>query len=289
VTSSAAALLALALAAQAGEPCIRTDARGRTFVVCFDPGNRLELTAGGVLGGREPVRGGASEVGAAMRWRRDAVTRSGSVEWVRDMTLGEARARFTSGDTDPRAAAVLAWRGTFVRHRASPFVLVPGPRPFRVPFPFDVGLLAEFGGAAWDASRRRELDVIPVRSALLFDLAARARLRRLAFGPEVSWAVHVAKGAQPVHRVVPFSGGVVDALAESADGLLAARLTLRGGSSLSVPGGAETYLEASAGIERVVLAVNDRPVAIYAEGAVRGGASGRGAEAGVGLRIGLLR
>ncbi len=285
----AATLLALALAAQVGEPCIFTDARGRTILACFDPGNRLELTLGGVAGGREPARGGASEVGAAVRWRRDAVSPSGSVEWARDMTFGEARARFTSGDTEPRAAAALVWRGAFVRHRASPFVLVPGPRPFRLPFPFDVGLLAEFGGAAWDASRRRELDLTPVRSALLLDLASHLRLRRLAFGPEVAWAVRLSKGGEPVHRIVPFSGGVVDALAESADGLVAARLTVRGGSSLSVPGGARTFLEASAVVERVVLAVNDRPVAIYAEGAVRGGASGRGAEAGVGVRVGLFR
>ncbi len=285
----AAPLLALALAAQAGEPCVLADARGRSFLACFDPGNRLELTVGGVRGGRDPVRGGASELGAALRWRSDVVTPSGSVEWLRDITLGEARARFTSGDIDAREATALAWRGAFVRHRASPFVLVPGPRPFRLPFPFDVGLLVELGGATWDASRRRELDLTPVRSALLLDVARHGWLRRLAFGPEVSWAVLVSKDAGPVHRIAPFSAGVVDALVESADGILVARLTIRGGSSISVPGGTEAFLEASARVERVVLAVNDRPVALYAEGAVRGGGSGRGAEAGVGLRIALGR
>src|SRR6266508_560251 len=285
----AAALLALALAAQAGDPCLATDERGRTFALCFDPGNRIELSAGGAVGDREPQLGGALDLRAAVRWRRDVRSRTGALEWMLDQTFGEARALFAAGDAEPIAASALAWRGTFLRHRGSPFVLVPGPRPLRLPFPFDVGLLVEVGGASWDAARRRDVSLVPLRSALLLDVAGHGALRRLAFGPEVSWGVRVRRDADTIHDVVPFTAGVIDARAESRDGLDVAALTLRGGSALSLPGGAEGFFEWTVALECVVAAVNDRPVALYVQGTLRRGASGRSTEASVGLRAALAR
>ncbi len=300
-----AALLALALAAapplpprQAGaegtgaerrDPCRPLDARDRPFRICFDPGSGLDASYGVAWGDAEPQDGGASDVRLAFRWRMDLRSRAGDLEWLRDMTFLEARGLFTNGDAEPRAARALLWRGVFVRHRASPFLLVPGPRPLRFPFPFDVGLLVEAGGAAWDRGRPGEAQLAPIRSALLLDLGARGSLRRLAFGPEVAWTVRVSDRAETVHGLVPFTAGVVDVRAESRDGLDAAALAVRGGSSLSLPGGAEGFLEATLALERVVLAVNDRPVALYAEGTFRGGPGGRAAEVAVGLRAGLGR
>jgi len=284
-----AALLALALAAQAGEPCVATDARGREFALCFDPGNRLEISLGGAGGDREPFAGGALDLAAAVRWRRDARTRAGTLEWLADQTLGEARVLYTAGDTEPRAAEALAWRGTFVRHRVSPFVLVPGPRPLRLPFPFDVGLRVEVGGASWDADRPRDYRLAPMRAALLLDVAGHGVVRRLAFGPEVAWGVRIRKGAETIHDIVPFTAGVLDVRAESRDGLDVAALTLRAGSALALPGGAEGFLEGTVALERVVVAVNDRPIALYAQGTVRRGASGRALEGSVGVRTGIGR
>jgi hypothetical protein len=285
-----AALLALALAAQAGDPCVATDARGRSFAVCFDPGNRIELSAGGAVGDREPHLGGALDLGAAVRWRHDVRTRTGALEWMLDQTFGEGRVLFAGGDADPRAASALLWRGTFLRHRQSPFVLVPGPRPLRLPFPFDVGLLVEVGGASWDASHRRDLRLAPLRSALLLDVAGHGALRRLAFGPEVSWGVSLLEHAPAVHEIVPFTAGVLDVRAESRTGLDAASLTVRGGSAVVVSGGSETFLEGTLVLERVVLAVNDRPVALYVSATARGGAAARrGFESSFGLRASLAR
>jgi hypothetical protein len=280
--------LALVLAAQASDPCVATDGAGRSFPVCFDPGNRVELSVGGVAGADEPARGGALELGAAWRWRRDTRGAAG-LEWLADQTLGEGRALFTNGDGDPRAAEALLWRGTFVRHRESPFVLVPGPRPLRLPFPFDVGLLVEVGGAAWDAARRDELRLAPARSALLLDVAGHGAVRRLAFGPEVSWGVRLARHGETVHDVVPFTGGVLDLRAESRDGLGLLALTVRGGSAIAIPGGSEAWIAASLSVERVLVAVNDRPVAVYLAGAARGGAGPRTVEASAGLRASLTR
>lgn len=303
---AASALLVLALALAPGaeaapspppsavslappDPCLATDARNRSFRVCFDPGSGLDLSTGAAVGEDEPLRGGASDVRVALRWRKDLRSRSGDLEWLRDMAFVEARGLFTNGDGEPRAASALLWRGVFVRHRASPFLLIPGPRPLRFPFPFDVGLLVEVGGAAWDGARPGEARLAPIRSALLLDLGGHGVLRRLAFGPEVAWSVSVSDEADTVHGIVPFTAGVLDARAESRDGLAAAALAVRGGSSLAVPGGAEGFLEARLSLERVVIAVNDRPVALYAEGAFRGGPGGRGAEVGLGLKVGLGR
>lgn len=285
-----AALLALAAALGGQDPCVATDARGRSFRVCFDPGSGLDLSLGAVSGDAEPVSGGASDVRLAYRWRKDVHGRSGNLEWLRDMTFAEVRGLFTSGESEPRAARALLWRGVFVRHRASPFLLIPGPKPLRFPFPFDVGLLVEVGGAEWDGSRPGEALLAPVRSALLLDLGGHGVLRRLAFGPEVAWTARVSDAADTVHGLVPFTAGVLDARAESRDGLSTLALAVRGGSSLAVPGRSAGFVEATLGVERVVVAVNDRPVALYAEGAFRGGGErGRRAEIGVGLRAGLGR
>lgn len=284
-----AVLLALALAAQAPDPCLPTDARGRAFRACFDPGDGLDLSVGAVAGEEEPARGGATALGAALRWRSDLRSRRGELEWLRDLTFLEGRVLFAAGGGEPRGARALAWRGVFVGHRASPFLLVPGPRPLRLPFPFDVGVVVDVGGATWDRARRRDLDLVPIRSALLLDLAGHGRLRRLAFGPEVAWSVRVSEDADAVHAIVPFTAGVVDLRAESRDGLSVLALAVRAGSSLAVPGGAEGFVEATLAAERVVLAVNDRPVALYVEGAFRDGAERGGAEVGIGLRVGLGR
>jgi hypothetical protein len=284
-----AALLALALAAQAGDPCVGTDARGRAYALCFDPGNRIELTLGGAGGDREPHAGGALEVGAAVRWRRDVRTRAGALDWLVDQTLGEGRALFGSAGAEPRGADGLLWRGTFVRHRQSGYVLVPGPRPVRLPFPFDVGLRVEVGGASWDADRPDDARLAPLRSALLLDVAGHGRLRRLAFGPEISWGVRVQEGRSAVHEIVPFSAGVVDLRAESRSGLAVLALALRGGSQVAVPGGTEGFVEGRVTAERVVVAVNDRPVSLFLSAAARGGAAGRGFEASAGVRGSLRR
>jgi hypothetical protein len=271
------------------DPCAAVDGKGRPFRVCFDPGNRLELSAGGAFGSREPTAGGATDLRLAWRWRGDLRSRSGNLEWLRDMSFLEARALFTAGDGEPAAARALAWRGAFVRHRTSPFLLIPGPRPIRLRFPFDVGLLVEAGGASWERARRREVELAPVRSALLLDLGGHGVLRRLALGPEVAWTVRLSETEETVHGLVPFTAGLLDARAESRDGLSILALTVRGGSSVAIPGGARGFLDAVLAVERVIVAVNDRPVALYVEGAFRGGRSGRGADVGVGLRAALGR
>jgi len=285
VTGAAALLGALALAA--GDLCLVTDEAGRTFRACFDPGNRLELAGGGRAGaGSGPAEGGALEAAAAWRWRGDTATPGGAPEWLRDQTVLEAAGLWRGGRAE--RGETVAWRGVFVRRLASPFILLPGPRPLRLPFPFDVGMAVQAGGVRWERDRRDALALEVVRSTLLLDVARHlGGVRRAAFGPEVAYGVSVARGRAPVHAVIPFTAGALEVLAESADGIWLAALSARAGGVLRPPAGLAGFASGTLRLERVVLAVNDVPLAVgLAVAGSRGGGPAR-LEAAALLRLGL--
>jgi hypothetical protein len=278
--------LLLAVLAAAGAPCVVTDDAGRSFSACFDPGNRLEGSAGwrGASGGTSA--GGSLDLAAAFRWRSDTTGPGGVVEWLRDQAFLDSGAQVSGGRVV--GAEVVAWRGVFARHLAEPFILVPGARPARFRFPFDVGVAVEAGGFRWDRTRERLLDVEVVRSTLLLDTVRLGLpLRRAAFGPELSYGLGVERGVHPVHRVVPFTGLAIDLRAETADGLWAASLGARAGAALRVPGGWRGFAEGTLLVERVILAVNDEPVAAFLSMARRDGPGGSRLEAAAGLRLAL--
>lgn len=129
-----------------------------------------------------------------------------------------------------------------------------------------------------------------VRSTLLLDTVRLGLpLRRAAFGPELSYGLGVERGVRPVHRVVPFTGLAIDLRAETADGLWAASLGARAGAALRVPGGWRGFAEGTLLVERVVLAVNDEPVAAFLSLARRDVPGGSRLEAAAGLRLALGR
>ncbi len=126
------------------------------------------------------------------------------------------------------------------------------------------------------------------RAALLLDMG-RGALRRASFGPEVAYEVSLSRGESPVQWVAPFSGGILDVRAESQDGLWAASLLARAAAFLRVPGGSRGRWSAALSLERVLVAVNDVPVALFAEAGGRGGSGEAALEASVGLRLDFQR
>lgn len=284
------AALALALALGAADPCVGADGHGRPFRTCFAPGQGLELSAGGV--GAAP-QGEALAAGLALRLRSDTFTSTGRREWLRDLAFLEARARFQGSYGAPRSAEATLFGGLFLRRLAEPFLLVPGPRPIRLPFPFDVGLAIDAGSARWTGggARPEAVEVEAMRGALLLDVARHlgARVRRAAFGPEVSWAIRFEEGSKPVQSLAPFTAGRVELRAESVDGLASVGLSGRAGALLRFPGEAGLFWDGRLAAERVVVAVNDVPVAAYLEASARGGALERELAAGAGVRVGWLR
>ncbi len=281
-----AAALLCALAA-AGDPCLVTDEAGRTFRTCFDPGHRLEAAAGVRAASAGGARGGALDLSAAWRWRGDTRGQGGAVEWLRDQAVLALDAALVAGAAEE--ARAVAWRGTFVRRLAEPFILLPGPRPVRFPFPFDVGMAVEAAGVRWERTREREAELTVLRSTLLLDVARHlGGVRRAAFGPALAYDLWLGRDAAPVHVIVPFTGAALDLVAESAGGLWVGALTARAGAALRVPGGFAGYAAAALSVERVLMAVNDRPVALGLRLSGEHGATGRAptrVEAGLVVRV----
>jgi hypothetical protein len=279
VIPAAALLGAFALAA--GDPCLATDEAGRRFATCFDPGNGLELGAGvrAVEGG-----GPAAELAAAWRWRRDTTRAGGAREWLRDQAVLDGDLRWQGGRL--ALAEGVAWRGVFVRRLAEPFVLLPGPHPVRLPFPFDVGMAVEAGRVRWERSQDA-VEVEVVRTTLLLDVARHlGPLRRAAFGPEVAYDVSLARGRAPAHAVIPFTAAALDLAAESPDGLWRGALAARGGGRLAAGGGGLSgFAEGRLRLERVVAAINDRPLALGLALEARHGAGPARLEAAAVLRL----
>lgn len=272
MTLAAALLTALAAA---GDPCLATDEAGRSFVTCFDPGNRLEAAAGAAAGDAGPAEGGALSLTAAYRWRGDTRTPTGASAWRRDQQVLAARALLQGGAVQEGSAQ--AWRGTFVRRLAEPFILLPGPSPLRLPFPFDLGFSAEAAGVRWERAREREAEVRVLRSTLLLDLSRHLPgVRRAAFGPDLAYDLWLSRDAATVQALIPFTGGAVEVRFETADGRWVAALLARAGAALRVPGGFAGYASAALSLERVVLALNDRPVSLVLTLGGEHGATGRG-------------
>lgn len=285
-----AAALLCALAA-AGDPCLVTDAAGRTFRACFDPGNRIEAAAGVRAAGGGGAGGGGLSLSAAWRWRSDTTGQGGAVEWRRDQAVLALEGLLRRGAAEE--ARAVGWRGTFVRRLAEPFILLPGPRPVRLPFPFDVGMALEAAGVRWARAREREAELTVVRSTLLLDLSRHlGPVRRAALGPELAYDLWLSRDEAPTHVLTPFTGASLDLALESADGLWRGALTARAGTALRVPGGFAGYAAGALALERVVIAVNDRPLALGVAVRAEHGATGRGparAEALLVLRVATPR
>ncbi|MGB8929721.1 MAG: hypothetical protein WCC48_00565, partial [Anaeromyxobacteraceae bacterium] len=227
----------------------------------------------------------------------DTFAPTGRREWLRDMAFLESRARFRGSLADPAAAEGTLWSGVFLRRLAEPFLLIPGPRPIRLPFPFDVGMALEAGSVRWVPGDARgggasdTWDVGALRGALLLDVARHlgSSVRRAVFGPDVSWSIRFAEGSTPIQSIVPFSAGRVELCVESRDGLAALAFSGRAGVLLQLPGGTRSFYDARLSAERVLVAVNDVPLSLYGEGTARGGALDEERTATVGLRLGAFR
>lgn len=232
----------------AAEPCVGRTAGGGPFALCFDPGNRLSLTAG------------SDGIGGSLAVRH-VITFDDEPDlvWKMAHVIGDA----SHAALTDRFAGVL-YRGRYLRHARDGHITFPLGDPKRIFLPFDVGGLAEVGALRWRPdSATAALEVIKI--APLIDIARTRGFRyRLAFGPTARWDVAIARDGHSItsHQVTPFSQAVVELAAESRDGRLTGELTLEGGLAWHDQAGWQRRAAVAATIERIVLAINDRPVAL---------------------------
>lgn len=252
-----AALVAAALAAAAAPSAARAECTGLTrsggrFALCFDPGNRASITAG------SDGIGGALALRHAIRFDDEP-----DLTWKMEHVIGEG----THAAWEDRFAGVV-YRGRYVRHARDGHLVLPLGTPKKIFLPFDIGAIAEVGALRWratDPTADAAVSIGVVKTGALIDLArSRTFRRRLAIGPVARWDLELAR--QPLaitrHVVAPFSSGLANLHLESRNGRLVGDLRVEAGAAWTSDAGWRPEAIAEATLERIVLAVNDRPIAL---------------------------
>ena len=245
----ASALVALAAAtARAENHCTGVTADGGRFATCFDLGNRLSLTAG------TDGFGGAIALRHLIRFDDDP-----DLEWKMQHTLLDA----THAGFSDRFTGVL-YRGRYIRHARDGHIVLPlfGDAR-RVFLPFDIGALAEVGAVRWWPDATATVGV--VKTAALIDLARSRDFRYLlAVGPVARWDVSLARHPIAIaeHVVAPFTAGLFAGKLESASGLTWGELRVEAGIAWHSGTGWRPDANVEVTIERIVLAINDRPISL---------------------------
>ena len=279
---TAVALVSLATKTAHAERCTGVTDEGSRFVTCFDLGNRLSVTAG-----TDGFGGGIA--------LRHVVTFDDEPDliWKLEHHITDTTHRLLTN-----AFEGTIYRGRYVRHARDGHIVLPLGTPKKIFLPFDIGALAEFGSLRWrdDAS---PVEVGMVKVGPLVDFSrTRTFRRRFSIGPVARWDVLLDRDpdgdltprlAVDEHIVAPFTTGMVELAFESLEGRTAGTFRFEAGSAWSSLHGwiPEALVEAE--LERIVIAINDRPVSLVlgARYQTRPNAEGE-ATARIGARIVLF-
>jgi len=242
----------------AADPCTAHDERGRAFAVCFDPWRGLEL-GGGAAAGTDGWTG-AFEVGARFRGERESRSKADST-WFDLHRFGAFSLRGVDGLP---AWRLTAWTGAFRRHVAEGVLLVPTTPPVRLPFPLDIALAGEV--LTWERrlAEGNDYALEPVRLAVLLDpLRASSSRFHLGLGVLASYRLRQVSGVV-VHDVTPLTAATLFVNVESEEGRWALRASGTAGWTFG-PGQAGGAFRARGEVDgaRVLVAVNDQPVAVF--------------------------
>lgn len=243
------ALVAWPRAGRADDGCTGVTPGGGRFATCFDTGNRLSFTAG------SDGFGGSVAVRHVVHFEDEP-----DLVWKLEHVAGDA----THAAFEDRFDAVV-YRGRYLRHARDGHIVLPLGVPKKIFLPFDIGALAEVGRLRW----RPDVDAVTVglvKTAALIDVSrTRGFKRRFAFGPVARWDLEATRQPRDVtgHVVAPFSMALANIFVESASGRTSGDLRVEAGSAWhSDTATWEPEVLADATVERIVLAVNDRPIAL---------------------------
>jgi hypothetical protein len=241
-----AAVVAAATATTAhADECTGNGPNGK-FALCFDPGTRASITAGSDgFGGGLAYRHVIHFVDEPdLVWRLEHV----AIDGVHAPNTEEFDA--------------LLYRGHYTRHARDGHIVIPLGTPKKVFLPFDVGGIAEVGTV-------HVRDNVPtnfriVKTAGILDFArSRSFRKRLAFGPVARWDVNITRVMEvDEHIVAPFSQLMANLHYETNNGRFVADLRVEAGAAWHSARGWEPTAEAEATVERIVLAINDRPISL---------------------------
>jgi hypothetical protein len=211
------------------------------------------------------------------------------VYWKRDHELLQVRLA-------PARIDGALYRGLYLRHSREGTLTLPLSPPIALPLPFDIGLRTEVGqlaGPLWIPSAGApRLRVGVVHGDALADFWRSPQHGRwLAAGVGARYDVNLGRDAAgalaPDHLVAPMTALAVSMHGEQRDGLLAGGLRAEAAYRRSSVRGWEPSWRADADGEATPVAINDRPLSVYAAAFVEGaGALPRPeAQVFVGLRL----
>lgn len=250
--------LVLALVAPASayaERCTGVTDAGSRFVTCFDLGNRLSITAG-----TDGFGGGVA--------LRHVVTFDDEPDLAWKL---EHRITETTHHLFTNTFEGTIYRGRFMRHARDGHIVLPLGTPKKIFLPFDIGAAADFGAVRWrDDASPVEIGMVKVGALVDFSRTRTFR-RRFSIGPVSRWDVRLERDpdgdlmprlAVDEHVVAPFTTGLLELAFESLEGRTAGTLRVEAGTSWSTRHGWVPEARAEAELERIVIAINDRPVSL---------------------------
>jgi hypothetical protein len=169
---------------------------------------------------------------------------------------------------EPIELDLVAYSGSFLRHSAAPYMVLPTDPPQRFYFPFDVGVETRVGRVRVDPDLIR---LGLARALVLLDPWRSGQPgNSLEIGVGVSYDLDMTGGPtfedpEVIHRVAPFTALSARWRLQDQDGLTT--FDLRGDLTphWASAGGWQVAAEAVAHLERVLVAFNDEPVALVLE------------------------
>jgi len=249
-----AALVAAGHHQASADECTGVTDVGDRFATCFDLGNRLSVTAA------------SNGVGVGIALRHEITFDDDpDLEWKMEHQLLASTYTLALGAPDSFTGTFYA--GRYLRHARDGHILLPlGDTPKKIFLPFDIGAIFEIGRLDW-----RHMDptftIGVVRVAPLIDLARSHDYKRIfAIGPSMHWDMEVDRRFSGITQqtIAPFTEGLATIRLESNDGLYVAELRAEAGTAWRSDRGWHPEARASAEIERILIAINDRPIALTA-------------------------
>jgi hypothetical protein len=254
-----------------GEDSYATDERGRRFRIRFDPASQISLGLHTAFTGGPEDLGHSWELGLGYSLRSvlEFVQDDDRIRWQLDhRVLGSRIGMAASGDLPE--LDLTAYAGSYLRHTDFPYLTLPTDPPRRFYFPFDIGMQVEAGrlelSSLNDTDQLLRLGV--VRAAVLLDPWRSGRDgNSLEFGLGVRYHLDILgdpglEDGRTIHRVAPFTDLSVRFRYQDADGLTVLDLQARLFPHWASSSGWTMATEGIARMERVLVAVNDQPVAL---------------------------
>jgi hypothetical protein len=248
-------------------PAWVTGADGVRYRVRFDPGERVLVGLG--ASATPSVVAPALDVGLLLRSR--APEAGWEVFWKRQHEIARATLRLP-GEQAPAHLTAVLYRGLYLRHSRQGTLTLPLAPPVAFGLPFDIGVIAEIGQFAGPLSLEpggAALDATVVHGEVVADfLRAETPGRWLLVGVGGRYQVGVARDASAAltvdQRVSPMTALSVAFHGERRDGLAAGGVRAEACRRWSSTRGWENAYRLDADVEVTPLAVNDRPLSLFA-------------------------